>query len=348
MAEDLNINFDEWKTDFNRVDCDVKDFRTSRVWPKDMHPAIHKPEFDTVSDAQSWMHQKEPVISVVIKNKARAYPLGILLFHEIINDKLSGVPLAVSYCPLCNTAIVFDRRIEEKVYSFGVAGVLRNSNLVMYDRTTETWWQQLTGQGLIGEHAGIFLEKIPSQVISFEQFSIAYPEGKILKPYFWGKNRYYPGYDSARPGMLPKYCPEDVDTSFPPMERMITLTLKDKSRIYPFFITKKEKVINDKVSDLEIVVFHIEGAVSPVDKPIISESRETGSTGVFIRKIDGRTLTFEYRDGKLLDIETSSTWDITGRAVSGELAGNQLPLVVHSNDFWFVWSIFHPSSDIYK
>lgn len=348
MIEGLNIDFDEWKTNFGKHICNFSQFSSSREWPKDLHPAIHSPEFDTVPDAQSWLGAKEPLISLVIKGKARAYPLGILLFHEIVNDKLSGVPVAASYCPLCNTAIVFDRRIAGRVYSFGVAGVLRQSNLVMYDRTTETWWQQFIGQGLVGEHAGVLLKKLPAQIISFEQFARAYPRGKVLKPYFWGKNRYYVGYDNPKPGMLPKYCPEDTDSRFPPMERMVTVNVGGHYKVYPFSITTEKKVINDEVEGIQVVVFHTDGAVSPVDNEVISQSSEVGSTGVFERMLDGRLLTFEYRDGRIVDIETSSAWDVTGRAVSGELAGARLVPIIHGNDFWFVWSMFHPGSDIYQ
>jgi hypothetical protein len=345
--EKLNINVLEWKTNFGKRSVEFDEFKSSFQWPKDMHPAIHFPEFCSPQDAGEWLASQEPVISLVIKGKARAYPLGVLLSHEIANDEVLGVPVAVTYCPLCNSAIVFDRRIGEDSYSFGVAGVLRRSNLVMYDRSTETWWQQVTGEGLVGDLAGIRLKRLPSQIISFAQFAAAYPKGRVLMPYFWGTNRYYVGYDDTTPAKRPKYCPETFDNRLHPAERVVTVEMGGKSKAYPFSLTKKLGAINDEVEGLPVVIFHSSGAVSPVDKVIIAESREVGSTGVFDRKVDGKILTFAYQHGKFMDKETSSVWDITGRAVEGKLTGQQLIPLLHGDEFWFVWSGFHPDTEIF-
>ncbi|MBD3286795.1 DUF3179 domain-containing protein [candidate division WOR-3 bacterium] len=347
-ASDLNINFDEWKTDFNKYVVDLREVRSSVMWPKDMHPAVHNPEFSSVTEASKWLSAREPLISFTYKGKARGYPLGILLYHEIANDEVLDMPIAVTYCPLCNTAVVYNRRVGNRLFSFGVAGVLRRSNLVMYDRTTESWWQQITGQALVGEMAGEMLDRLPSQLISFSQFSSVYPKGRILTPYFWGTNRYYQGYDDTSPDSRPRYCPEGVDGRFHPAQRLITLDIDGKYMAYPYSATSKLHVINDEFAGRQIVVFHSGGALSPVDDYEIAKSREVGSTGVFNRNADDETLSFSYRDGMFADDQTSSLWDITGRCIEGKLEGRRLEQVVHGNDFWFVWITFHPDSEIFQ
>ena len=109
----------------------------------------------------------EPVVGRIINGKARAYPLRILTWHEIVNDGLGSVPVIVTYCPLCNSAIIFDRRLDGKVLDFGTTGKLRHSDMVMYDRQTENWWQQFLGQGIVGEMTGKRLKTIPARLESF-------------------------------------------------------------------------------------------------------------------------------------------------------------------------------------
>ena len=128
-----------------------------------------------------WLADNEPVVALEINGHARAYPLQILMWHEIANDTVLRCPtVAVTFCPLCNSAIVFDSRVGDEVYDFGVSGLLINSDLVMYDRTTESLWQQFTGEGIVGDHAGDQLSFIPSSLISFADFKELYPDGIVL------------------------------------------------------------------------------------------------------------------------------------------------------------------------
>jgi len=178
---------------------------------KDGIPAIASPRFVSPEEAGRWLKFQEPVISLVVGGAARAYPLQILLWHEIVNDRIGGVPVAVTFCPLCYSAVAFDRRIEGSEYSFGVSGMLRNSDMIMYDRETESLWQQLFGEAIVGDLTGARLMPLPAQIISFRQFSAAYPNGRVLsrdtgydRPY--GRNPYV-GYDdinqpSIGPGEL--------------------------------------------------------------------------------------------------------------------------------------------------
>ena len=136
----------EWpKTDFKKTAVDFKEIISGGP-PKDGIPSIDNPRFMPASKVNSQdLAPTEPVIGLTINGKSRAYPLRILTWHEIVNDELAGTPVTVTYCPLCNSTIVFDRRIDGKVLDFGTTGKLRNSDMVMYDRQTESWWQQLYG-----------------------------------------------------------------------------------------------------------------------------------------------------------------------------------------------------------
>lgn len=167
---------------------------------------------------------RDPVISLVIDGDARAYPLRIMTWHEIVNDTVGGKPVAVTFCPLCNAAVVFERTIDGRTTSFGTTGKLRNSDLVMYDRASETWWQQFTGEGLVGAHAGKRLVRLAARLESFEAFHRRFPDGRVLvaedpnaRPY--GENPYL-NYDrSTRPFLYRGGLPEGVG----PLERVIAV-----------------------------------------------------------------------------------------------------------------------------
>jgi len=173
---------------------------------KDGIPSIDKPKFKPINDIDN-ITETEPVMSLSINGDNRAYPLRIMIYHEIVNDIVGGVPVVVSYCPLCNSSIVFERQFEGKLLEFGTTGKLRHSDLVMYDRLTESWWQQFSGKAIVGKLNGKKLKIIPSRLESFALFKKRYPDGKVLVPGFsltraYGRNPYV-GYDSSeRPFFL--------------------------------------------------------------------------------------------------------------------------------------------------
>ncbi|MGP1355283.1 DUF3179 domain-containing (seleno)protein, partial [Roseicyclus sp.] len=140
---------------------------------RDGIPAIDDPEFLPAAE-EDRLSPREPVMTLAPEGEpARAYPLRYLTWHEIVNDVVAGRPVAVTFCPLCNTALVFDRRVDGEVLSFGVSGNLRHSDMIMFDRETESWWQQAVGEGIVGEHAGARLEPVVSWVESWESFRAA-------------------------------------------------------------------------------------------------------------------------------------------------------------------------------
>ncbi len=189
----------DWpKTDFTRHSVDLSEILSGGP-SKDGIPAIDDPTFLSISEIRD-LEPKEPVVALHVNGEARAYPLRILIWHEIVNDSIGGVPVTVTYCPLCNSSIVFDRRLDGQVLDFGTTGKLRNSDLVMYDRQTESWWQQFLGEGIVGSMTGKELKILPSRLESFERFKERAPEGKVLVANSPGFRRYganpYVGYDS--------------------------------------------------------------------------------------------------------------------------------------------------------
>ena len=195
-----------WKFEWPATDFSKKSVEYSEIIsggpPKDGIPSIDNPKFEPAKNARG-LEDTVPVISFTMNGEAKAYPLGILMRHEIVNDKVGGIPVAVTYCPLCNSAIVFDARVDGKILKFGTTGKLRNSDLVMYDRTTESWWQQFLGEAIVGELTGTQLKMLPSRIESFAKFKARFPEGTVLKPAvpFGGRGggNPYVGYDHSRP-----------------------------------------------------------------------------------------------------------------------------------------------------
>ncbi len=292
----------------------------------------------------------EPVIAFEVDGDARAYPLQIMTWHEIVNDVVGGVPVAVTFCPLCNAAIVFDSRLDGVVSDFGTSGNLRNSNLIMWDRQTESWWQQFTGEGIVGELAGKTLTILRSQVISWEAFKAANPESKVLsrdtgfsRPY--GQNP-YAGYDRA--DNPPFLFDGDLDGRLLPKERVTFVTVGDEAAAFPFTILEQERLVSYQVNGQELVVFFKPGTSSALDRSSIKGSRDVGATGVFDTHLDGQRLTFHMNGEDFVDNETGSVWNILGEAVQGPLVGKSLAPIVHANHFWFSWAVFKPDTKIYR
>ena len=154
-----------WRTDFSKHSIDYTEILLGQV--RDGIPSIDNPKFAPVSDDPDWLADREPVIALQIGDDARAYPLQIMTWHEIVNDVVGGEPVIVTFCPLCNSAIAFERRMGNTINSFGVSGLLRYSDLIMYDRDTDSWWQQILGEAIVGELTGARLPQVPASIISW-------------------------------------------------------------------------------------------------------------------------------------------------------------------------------------
>jgi hypothetical protein len=340
----------QFSTDFSKHTIPYSEILSGGP-PKDGIPAIDEPKFVNVEEAGEWIGPQEPVALFQVENEARAYPLQILTWHEIVNDEIGGVPVTVTFCPLCNTAIAFDRRLDDKVFDFGTTGRLRFSNLVMYDRQTETWWQQATGEAIAGELVGRQLKFLPAQLISWEDFKATYPEGKVLsRDTGFGRNygqNPYGGYDNINRSPFLYRGPETPEKLLP-MARVITVELNDEAVAYPYDVLQEMPAVNDTIGGEPIVVFWSPGTNSALDTSAIASGRDVGTANTFSRELEGQILTFRAEGDKITDEQTGSEWNILGQAVNGELAGRQLEPVVNVNHFWFSWAAFKPETRVYQ
>ncbi len=347
-AEAPPFDTSEWRTDFSRRTVAWSEILSGGP-PKDGIASIDNPIFEAVSAASNRLTGQDPVIVFEHGGDVRAYPLSILIWHEIVNDEVGGKPVAVTFCPLCNASIVFDREFDGQVLDFGTTGRLRNSDLIMYDRQSETWWQQFTGTGIVGKYAARELDFLSSQVLAFADFAATYPNGQILAAptefnRSYGQNPYV-GYDSsARPFLFDG----NIDERLPALERVVGVELDGTVTAYAFDDVAQAGAINDVAGDVPLVIFHKPGTASALDARTISEGRDIGSIGVFSRNVAGQALTFAANgDGTFTDNETQSTWSITGKAVDGELAGTQMEAVISFDHFWFAWAAFFPETGVY-
>ncbi len=336
-----------FSTDFSRRTVEW-DSILSGGPPKDGIPAVDNPEFESITAGDEWLEALDPVILLSHGDEARAYPLSILIWHEIVNDEIDGQPVSVTFCPLCNASIAFDRNFDGQVLDFGTTGRLRNSDLIMYDRQTETWWQQFTGEGIVGKYAGEQLNFLTSQVLSWEDFKEAHPDGDVLArpnmPRNYGYNPYV-GYDSTSRPFLFQGTP---DSRLAPAERVLGLTTENDAIAYPFTALEEAGVVQDLFGGVEIAIFHKAGLASALDSSVISQGRDIGAVSVYDRQVGDQLLTFSPNDdGTFSDAETGSTWDILGEAVDGPLAGEQLTPILHFDHFWFAWAAFFPATELY-
>lgn len=345
----MELRYIGWKTDFTRYAVPYSEIRRGGP-PRDGITPIDSPVFESADEASAYLADHEPVLSVELGGEARAYPLAVLIWHEIVNDELGGVPITVTYCPLCNTAIVFDRRVgnAERVLDFGTTGYLRHSDMVMWDRQTESWWQQITGEAIVGEYTGTRLDFLPATLVSWQDFRDTFSRGSVLSRDTGYTHNYsrppYAGYDSkdGRPFMFRG----ELDDRLPPTERVVGLNIGDAAVAYPFTLFESYPVVNDSIDGKNIAIFYSPDTQSVFLGMFASESPVVGSTGVYDPNLNGRRLTFKSQDGSIVDEQTGSVWNIFGEATGGPLEGSALRPIIHANHFWFAWRAFYPDTMI--
>jgi hypothetical protein len=335
-------------TDFCKHSVPYAEIRSGGP-PPDGIPPIDTPLFESVTQADEWLEPQSPLIAVEIGGDARAYPLAILIWHEIVNDTVGEVPVAITFCPLCNSAIVFDRRVGDQTLRLGVSGNLRNSDMIMWDSQTESWWQQLTGEAIVGVYTGTTLTMRGSQVVNYAEFAAQYPNGKVLSRQTghgrsYGQNP-YAGYDTTAQPFL---FDGTLDPRLPATEHVLAGTIGGQAIAYPFSSLRTAGVINDTVAGVTVVAFWQDGTVSALDKASIDASRPIGTAALFNRTLDGRVLTFSRNaQGDLRDEQTQSRWNVFGIAVEGDLTGKALTREFAAPHFWFAWAAFRPETTVY-
>ncbi|MDC8451441.1 MAG: DUF3179 domain-containing protein [Candidatus Nitrosotalea sp.] len=299
--------------------------------PKDGIPSIDNPKFIHVSEAK-FLKDDDLVIGIQLDGQTKAYPLLILVWHEIVNDKVGTTPVAVTYCPLCFTTQVFDRRINGTEVEFGTSGKLYNSNLVMYDRYTNSYWSQALGEGITGDLTSYKLEKIPSDLMRWSDWKSLYPNSNVLSTDTGFERSYgadpYGDYYTDPQIIFPV---SNEDSRMGPKEMIIGYEDSDKYKAYKIKDIASSKLIDDIVGKKDIMLI----SFYPFD------------VKGFDRKISNQTLDFSYADGKILDKQTNSEWNFDGVAVSGPLTGTHLQRLTLNPGFWFEWVAFHPQTEIY-
>jgi hypothetical protein len=323
--------------------------------PPDGIPPIDEPVYETVEDAAGWLDDSSPVMVVDLDGDVRAYPLAILTWHEIVNDTVGGLPLVITYCPLCNSALVFERTIDgpngEEVLDFGTSGRLYLSNLVMYDRQHRNLWTQFEGEAVVGEPLlGTQLTRVPAWLFGFSELVELHPDAQVLSrdtgfTRDYGRNP-YSGYDAE--GSRPFLFRGEFDDRFPPMTRLVGLAAGDSSVAVTLDHLSEQRTVQLELDGDPVVVVWSPGQASALDSMSIDAGRDVGQTAAFVAEVDGRELALQpsQTDGRFVDTESGSVFDLRGRAIDGHLAGRQLRPIPHDDTFWFVWVAFRPETEL--
>ena len=318
--------------------------------PPDGIPAIDEPRFQRTGDVR-WVDDTEQVLVVEVGGDARAYPVQVLTLHEIVNDTVGGVPVAVTYCPLCASGVAFDRRVGDRILSFGTSGMLYLSDLVMYDRQTESLWPQIEGKAVAGSLTGTELTVLPANLVSWDQWRAAHPDGWVLSrqtgfdlPY--GTNPYYQYDDKAS---LPLFFAGPIDTRIEWLKQpVVGIESGQDALAIDIEALRRDGVREVQVGGRDMTVWWLPGARSSLDDLAVGDGREVGTTAVFEPALGGTRLTFRREGAAIVDEQTSSTWNALGRAVAGPLAGKALTPVRHTSTFWFAWSSFHEDTRVLR
>jgi hypothetical protein len=292
------------------------------------------------------------VLSLTVGGETRAYPLRVMTWHEIVNDVVGGVPVAVTYCPLCNSGVAFERTVTgHGILSFGTSGLLYADNLVMYDRQTESLWPQLTGEASVGDLTGTKLVAIPMGTVAWRDFVTADPTARVLsqdtgfdRPY--GTNP-YSGYDDPD-GDLLFGLPNDLDTRLLVKERVVGLVDGSVSVAVVRSSLVGKDPLEVTIGSRHLVVWHRPGQASALDADTVAGGADIGTVGVFVPVLDGERLHFDAdADGAgFRDRETGSSWNVLGRATAGPLKGAELEPYQHLDTFWFAWASFHVDTEV--
>jgi len=350
--------------------------------------ASQDPNFESQQQAAPWLDPLEPVILLRVGGEARIYPLQVLIWHEIANDTVGGVPIAVTFCPLCNSALAFDRRVpidddalaalrasgadlsrlaptpddlaaayEARLgraaparaldVTFGVSGLLYFSNLLMFDEATRTLWSQLTGEGAVGPLSERPLVRYAAQIVGFGEARASEPDALVLSRSTGFARSYginpYGGYDTIGSPAFLYRGPQDGRLD--PKARVVTLD-GETPVAYPFDHLAKVRVAHDDVAGQPIVAFWAPGTATALGAARIASAEDIGAVGVFRPVVEGSELRFELRGDDIVDGQTGSVWDVTGRAVEGPLAGARLEPMPHDNTLWFAWAAFRPQTEV--
>ncbi len=303
--------------------------------PRDGIPSINKPVFVMGSDAEAkgWINDRSIVDAIVTQTGPRAYPRSITVWHEIVNDSINGQPASLTFCPLTGSSLIFRGKAPDgRPLTFGTTGMLYNSNLVMYDRQTNSMYPQILGIGISGPHKDVELEQIPVTTTTWGQWKTLHPDSAVLSrntEYSRDYNRYpYGDYDSNNSVFFPVAY---QSPSFNPKKVVIGTRIGRESMAVLRDEFRSKVVANLALGGEPIAAFY---------------DSSTDFVRMFSRKTNGSDCTFSYDNSQIKDIETGTVWNPSGLAETGSLAGTQLRQMPHLQVMWFGWYAFHPTTAI--
>ena len=296
-------------------------------------------------EALPWLQDSDLVIGYVSGEDAYAYPINVLNSREIVNDEINGLPVLITYCPLCFSGVVFSRDLNGRVLTFGNTSALYQSDLVMYDHQTGSYWFQVGGTALVGTLTGSRLKLLPSATMAWGEWRGLFPQTRLLtgtagSPTAFTSSRYSRGFSDGyqariNSGRFAFPVDEDkVDGRLPAGEIVLTVEVGEEATAFPLGLIG-DGAVNSRVGAESVVVF------------ALSDSR---AAAAFSPVVDGQALTFDYQGDiqKFVDRETGSVWDSAGRATSGPLAGAQLEWLNTRRAFWFSIAIALPGVQVYQ
>jgi hypothetical protein len=309
-------------------------------------PAIVRPRFESPRVASRLLRTTDFVIGVSIDGDARAYPVKLLGLHEVVNDVVAGRPIVVTWCPLCSSALVFDRRVGGETLTFGVSGFLYQANQVLYDLQTRSLWSQLAEGAVTGAMRGHRLELLAAAEQPWGVWRSAHPRTRVLSirrdrlasrfahPYTYFDSRGEERSDDPYAGYVqkvPLYYGRLLD-GLSGASRVVAVQRHGRSRAYPDLLLLRRTVVDDTFAGLPLTVFWSNADFAP---------------RLFSRRLDGRVLHFRREGNAIRDSATGSRWSAsTGRAVAGKLAGSSLRPLAFTYPYWFAWRSFHPRTEI--
>ncbi len=316
--------------------------------PPDGIPSIDDPVFQPVGEVD-WIADAEPVLALRVGDQVRAYPVQIMLWHEIVNDTISGVPVAVTYCPLCNSAVAFERRVDGRLLEFGTSGALYQSAMVMYDRQTESLWTHFDGRAVVGDLVGAELDLLPVSTVSWRDFRMAHPGAGVLsrdtgvdRPY--GENPY--GAYDQRDAPLTGFFVGDPDARTAAMRRIVGVNDGGASLAVATDQLARVGVLAADLDGRPVTLWHAPGTASALGDRAVAQGDDVGASGVFRAERDGRVLSFARRGDRFVDDQTGTTWNILGEGIDGPLAGERLDAIPHVDTFWFAWATYRPGTTL--
>ncbi|MBI4043651.1 MAG: DUF3179 domain-containing protein [Candidatus Diapherotrites archaeon] len=301
---------------------------------KDCIPSIDQPKFVGVQEASAWLEEGARILGIEIDGVARAYPVKILDYHEIVNDEINEKPFAVTYCPLCGSGVAFHRIVLSEPVKLGVSGKLYQSDLIMYDRKTETYWSQISGEGIQGPLSGYRLQWIPLSVTTWKEWKEVHPDTKVLSNvqdiYSPGTYESYPygNYESEDSTLFPA----SGSSKYHSKAWVQGIELEGQFKAWVEMEVQKTGIVNDTFKGQKILVVW---------------SNDAQAIKLFDRVLDGQELEFELKDGVLVDTATQTKWSFSGQGLEGPLKGKTLSVVPSIRTFWFAWTAFHPGTSVW-